>query len=283
MGLTIYSYDQSLTSQRLLYKQTTTLNNLAEQLSTSYKINSASDNASGLMISETLLTNYSGTLMARANIEDTNSLLSTAEADLTSIKENLQAIRDLSIQGGNDTNSQTERDAINSEIQSRLDEINRISNYSSYNDKKLLDGSLTSLNVQTGSESDDTLTIDGSVLTDASTSSLGITVDATSITTHEEYDTLREEVDTALESTEERISNIGSYSSQLNDTNLSLSITSGNLLASESQIRDTDIASAMSYMVNLQILQKASMDVLYLSNKNMSKYSELIQWLTTAI
>ncbi|MGD9581174.1 MAG: flagellin [Vampirovibrionia bacterium] len=277
MGLTIYSYDQSLTSQRLLYKQTTTLNNLAEQLSTSYKINSASDNASGLMISETLLTNYSGTLMARANIEDTNSLLSTAEADLTSIKENLQAIRDLSIQGGNDTNSQTERDAINSEIQSRLDEINRISNYSSYNDKKLLDGSLTSLNVQTGSESDDTLTIDGSVLTDASTSSLGITVDATSITTHEEYDTLREEVDTALESTEERISNIGSYSSQLNDTNLSLSITSGNLLASESQIRDTDIASAMSYMVNLQILQKASMDVLYLSNKNMSKYSELIQ------
>lgn len=276
MGLIINNYKQSVMSNNGLSKQTNTLNKLSERLSTAVKINHASDDSAGLIIAESLLSAYSGTLMARANIEDTVSLLKVADSDLSAIKSNMSVIRELSIRAANDTNGTLERDAINSEIQGRMDEIERISASSSYNGKNLLDGSSTELSVQIGSDSEDLLTLGSDILGNANLATFSLLNDTSKLLSSGDYRSFIDKVDSALEVSSHRISNLGSVTNRLESANMSLSVTSGNLLSSKSLIRDADIAHTMSQMVNSQILQKASVGVLSISNKSNQLYSQLM-------
>lgn len=276
MGLIINNYKQSMMSQRTLSKQTDALSKFSERLSTAVKINHASDDAAGLMIAESLLNAYNGSLMASANIEDTVSMLQVAEGDMMSIKDNLSAIRDLSVRAASDAYGSAERAAINSEIQSRMDEIDRISSSSSYNGKKLLDGSSTELRVQIGSSSDDTLTLDASVLGNANLAALSILDETAALNTGEDYRGFINQIDSALAISGERLSAFGSINNRLESADLSLSVITGNILSSESRIRDADIANTMSQMVNTQILQQASVGVLSITNQAAKAYTQLI-------
>ena len=111
-----------------------------EKLSSGLKINRAGDNAAGLSISEKMRAQIRGLDQASTNSEDGISMIQTAEGALNETHSILQRMRELAVQAGNDTNADTDRDAIQSEINQLTSEINRIGNTTEFNTQKLLNG-----------------------------------------------------------------------------------------------------------------------------------------------
>ncbi len=140
----------SLNAQRNLNTSQTAQSDALQRLSSGMRINSAKDDAAGLAISSRMSSQIAGSNQAIRNANDGISLAQTAEGDLTQISNNLQRMRDLSVQSANATNSASDRAALNAEVQSLAQEIDRVSQSSSFNGVKLLDGSFTAQNFQVG-------------------------------------------------------------------------------------------------------------------------------------
>jgi flagellin len=200
--------------------------------------------------------------------------MQTAEGDLAIIQENLQRIRDLAVQAANGTNGSAERTAIQSEVQQRTTEIDRIASSSSFNAIKLLDGSQSSLSLQIGANATAALNaIDiasGSVnpLESASVSALGMTTAlATAFGSAAAAASFLTQVDTAISTVSSRRSTIGSVQNRLDSAIKSLNIQFENMSASESRIRDVDVADEAAQLTKNQILQQASATLLAQANQ----------------
>src|SRR5690606_30092846 len=115
-----------------------------EKLSSGLRINRAGDDAAGLAISEKMRSQIRGLKMAQKNAQDAISLIQTAEGALQEVHAILQRMRELAVQAANDTNTDDDRTALQNEISELIDEIDRIAQYTEFNTKKLLDGSLAS-------------------------------------------------------------------------------------------------------------------------------------------
>ncbi|AZV45259.1 hypothetical protein BAOM_4681 [Peribacillus asahii] len=133
----------ALNAYRNLSVNNSTTAKSLEKLSSGLRINRASDDAAGLAISEKMRSQIRGLDMAERNALDGISFIQTAEGALSSTHEILQRMRELAIQAGNDSNTDVDRKAIQEEINQLTNEINRISNTTEFNTKKLLDGSLS--------------------------------------------------------------------------------------------------------------------------------------------
>ncbi len=140
----------SLNAQRNLNQSQGAQQTALQRLSSGLRINSAKDDAAGMSISSRMSSQINGTTQAARNANDGISLAQTAEGDLTQISTNLQRMRDLSVQAANATNSASDRAALNNEVQSLAQEIDRVASNSSFNGVKLLDGSFTAQNFQVG-------------------------------------------------------------------------------------------------------------------------------------
>ena len=151
----------SLNSQRSLNMSQTSLATSLQRLSSGLRINSAKDDAAGLAISDRMNAQIRGINQATRNANDGISLAQTAEGDLDQIGNNLQRMRELAVQAGNATNSASDREALNLEVQSLAAEIDRVAQNSSFNGTKLLDGSFVAQNFQIGANgtTNDRLTI----------------------------------------------------------------------------------------------------------------------------
>jgi len=150
----------SLNAQRNL---TTSQNSLAtslERLSSGLRINSAKDDAAGLAISERFTTQIRGLNQAGRNASDAVSLSQTAEGALGEVTNNLQRIRELAVQSANATNSASDREALDLEVQQRLAEIDRISSQTSFNGQKILDGTFGNAAFQVGANVGETISLD---------------------------------------------------------------------------------------------------------------------------
>ncbi|PBS12467.1 flagellin [Lysobacteraceae bacterium NML93-0792] len=170
----------SLNAQRNLATNSASLSTSIQRLSSGQRINSAKDDAAGLAISERFTTQIRGMNQAARNANDGISLAQTAEGALGEIGNNLQRIRELAVQSRNATNSDSDRIALNAEVTQLKAEIQRVSEQTSFNDKKLLDGSFTAQAFQVGANQGQTITIDS--IANASTAALGeweSTVEAT--------------------------------------------------------------------------------------------------------
>src|SRR5690606_19844081 len=132
----------SLNAQRNLNSTQSDANVALQRLSSGLRINSAKDDAAGLAISERFQSQITGLNMAQRNANDGISLAQTTEGALNEITNNLQRIRELAVQSANASNSPSDREALNAEVQQRIQEINRISGQTSFNGLKILDGSL---------------------------------------------------------------------------------------------------------------------------------------------
>ncbi|MBV1952477.1 MAG: flagellin [Cycloclasticus sp.] len=161
----------SLTAQRNLNTSQGALNTSLERLSSGLRINSAKDDAAGLGISERFTAQINGLNQAQRNANDGISLAQTAEGDLAAIGNNLQRIRELSVQSANATNSASDRAALQAEVSQLTSEINRVAEQSSFNSVNLLDGSFTAQNFQVGANAGETVAI--ASIVDARTSQLG--------------------------------------------------------------------------------------------------------------
>jgi flagellin len=133
------------------------LNTALERLSSGLRINSAKDDAAGLAISERMSSQIRGLNQAARNASDGISLSQTAEGALTQISDNLQRIRELSIQAANATNTANDRAALQAEVTQLTAEIQRVSTQTQFNGMNLLDGSFSTINFQVGANANQTI------------------------------------------------------------------------------------------------------------------------------
>lgn len=142
MGLRINQNIAALNAHRNLVATDNALSKSLERLSSGFRINRAADDAAGLAISEKLRAQVRGLAQAIRNAQDGISMIQTAEGALNEVHAMLQRMRELALQAANDTLSDEDRAAINQEIQQLRAEINNVSNRTTFNGKRLLDGSL---------------------------------------------------------------------------------------------------------------------------------------------
>ncbi|EHJ05411.1 flagellin [Marinobacter manganoxydans] len=151
----------SLNAQRNLNASQGQANVALERLSSGLRINSAKDDAAGLAISERFQSQIAGLNQAQRNANDGISLAQTAEGAMDEITNNLQRIRELAVQSANATNSISDRQALNQEVQQRIEEINRIASQTSFNGLKVLDGTFATQTFQVGANTGETIAISG--------------------------------------------------------------------------------------------------------------------------
>ena len=151
----------SLNAQRNLNASQGQANVALERLSSGLRINSAKDDAAGLAISERFQSQIAGLNQAQRNANDGISLAQTAEGAMDEITNNLQRIRELAVQSANATNSPSDRQALNQEVQQRIEEINRIAAQTSFNGLKVLDGTFDTQTFQVGANTGETIAISG--------------------------------------------------------------------------------------------------------------------------
>ncbi|MFT4767507.1 MAG: flagellin [Glaciecola sp.] len=161
----------SLTSQRNLNSSQNDVATSLQRLSSGLRINSAKDDAAGLAISERFTAQIRGLNQAARNASDGISLAQTAEGDLAQITNNLQRIRELSVQSANATNSSSDRQALQAEVDQLVAEIDRVAVQSNFNGVNLLDGGFLAQQFQVGANAGQTITVDS--IASARTSSLG--------------------------------------------------------------------------------------------------------------
>lgn len=159
MALSINTNVASLNAQRNVAKSQEGLTTSLQRLSTGLRINSAKDDSAGLAISERFSSQIRGLNQAARNANDGISLVQTAEGALTEVGSNLQRIRELAVQASNGTNTQADRDALNSEVTQLKSEIQRVSEQTNFNGTKLLDGSFSGVAFQVGANAGETITI----------------------------------------------------------------------------------------------------------------------------
>ncbi|MET0617591.1 MAG: flagellin [Luteibacter sp.] len=159
MALTINTNIMSLNAQRNLSTSQTKLSSAIERLSSGMRINSAKDDAAGLAISTRFTTQINGLNRAVQNANDGISLSQTTESALDEVTNNLQRIRELAVQSTNASNSDSDRAALDAEVQQRLSEVTRIATQTNFNGMKVLDGSANSLSFQVGANVGEVITV----------------------------------------------------------------------------------------------------------------------------
>jgi flagellin len=229
-----------------------------EKLSSGFRINRAADDAAGLVNSESLRSQVGGLKVASRNAQDGISVAQTAEGALNEVHSILQRMRDLAVQranaGGNSTSANT---AIDNEYAALASEVGRIGTSTEFNGNKLLDGSYTAAKgtFQVGANSGDTVSLDLSTV-DLTAISTALGSTASSIST----------VDTQIGAVSDARGTMGAFQNRLEHTVANLGVAVENLSASESRIRDTDMAQEMTTFSRNQILDQAGTAMLAQAN-----------------
>jgi flagellin len=161
MAMTINTNVASINAQRNLGLSGNSLSTSMQRLSSGLRVNSAKDDAAGLAISERMKAQSGGLTVAARNANDGISLAQTAEGALGKVGDMLQRVRELAVQSSNATNSQSDRDALQSEVSQLVSEIDRVAKTTSFNGTKILDGSFAGGVFQVGANAGDNITVGG--------------------------------------------------------------------------------------------------------------------------
>ncbi|MCL4219234.1 MAG: flagellin FliC [Candidatus Hydrogenedentes bacterium] len=260
MGLRINTNVAALNAARILRGSTVQLNRSLEKLATGLRINRAADDAAGLAISESFQTIIRGSAVAQRNSQDGISLVQTAEGALSETTNMLQRIRELAVQAANGTQSTSNRAALDAEVQQLLAQIDDIAFDTEFNGLFVLSSAQT-VTLQAGARGGQTLSIG---VTGASTSDLSIsTVTISSVTTAV---SALSTIDAALNTVNTLRSSFGAFQNRLEFTINVLAIQEENSTASNSALRDADIARETITFTRNQILVSAGTAVLAQSN-----------------
>jgi flagellin len=246
MSLRIQNNIEAFNAHRNLVGTSDKLGKSMERLSSGYRINRAADDAAGLAISERLRAQVRGIGQAQRNAQDAVSLVQTAEGSLDEVHSMLQRARELAVQYKNGSLSEADQTAIQSEINQLASEVERIGTSSEFNGIKLLNAEAT-VTFQVGAN-------DGEVIT-VSTISLGGAIGAAAFELGAETDI--SELDVAIGAVSTQRAQFGAVQNRLEHTLNNLAVYQENLTASESRIRDVDMAAEMVEFTKLQILQQA--------------------------
>jgi flagellin len=246
-----------------------------EKLSSGYRINRAADDAAGLGISEKMRGQIGGLSQAQRNAQDGISLVQTAEGSLSEVHSMLQRVRDLKVQHGNGTLSTDDQSAIEAEIGQIGSEIKSIVDNTKFNGTKLLDNT-TGFKFQVGANDNETISTGAIGLSAAvgtsgtgGLSELMAISDAASAKTALSTGALSTiaGIDNAVKNVSNTRGNLGAIQNRLESRLNNLATYQENLTASESRIRDVDMAAEMTKFTKLNILQQAGTSMLAQANQ----------------
>ncbi|QHM75121.1 Flagellin [Mixta theicola] len=277
----------SLTTQNNLNKSQSSLGSAIERLSSGLRINSAKDDAAGQAIANRFTSNINGMTVAARNANDGISMAQTAEGALSEINNNLQRVRDLTVQAQNSTNSASDIDSIQAEVNQRMAEINRVTKQTDFNGTKILDNTASKdFSFQVGAKDGETIsiTMDASSgwnkydATSASGSGTATIAASDRKVQTQGFDVLANAgatdgtgplavVDAAIKNVDTQRSTLGASQNRFESTVTNLNNTVTNLSAARSRIQDSDYATEVSNMSRAQILQQAGSSVLAQANQ----------------
>ena len=243
-----------------------------EKLSSGYRINRAGDDAAGLSISEKMRSQIRGLNKAASNAQDGISLVQVAEGALNETHSILQRMNELATQAANDTNTSTDRTAIQAEIDQLTSEINRIQSTTQFNTMNLLDGTFSSKNLQVGSLSGQSI---GISIKNMDASSLG--VNALKVSSFASAGSSMDKIQSAINLVSTQRSTLGALQNRLEHTINNLNTTAENTQAAESRIRDVDMATEMVEYSKNNILAQAGQSMLAQANQATQGVLSLLQ------
>ncbi|EMT6577294.1 flagellin [Providencia rettgeri] len=259
----------SLTTQNNLNRSQSVLGTAIERLSSGSRINSAKDDAAGQAIANRFTANVKGLTQAARNANDGISIAQTTEGALNEINDNLQRIRELTVQAKTGTNSESDLGSISEEITQRLEEIDRISTQTKFNGVEVLTDKAKDLDIQVGANDDEVITIK---LTEVNADKLGLGTDkifkGTAAAGNVEFDeNALATLDTAISTIDSNRSQLGAIQNRFQSTINNLNNSVNNQSAARSRIEDADFATEVSNMSRGQILQQAGTAVLAQANQ----------------
>lgn len=256
-----------------------------EKLSSGLRINRAGDDASGLAVSEKLRSQIRGLNQAQKNIENGISFIQTTEGYLQETQDILHRVRELSVQSANGIYTQEDRLQIQVEVSQLVDEINRIASHAQFNGMNILTGSFAResaggavMRFQVGANMDQSEQMFIGTMT---AQSLGLQAaqgqeGMISISTVESANQAIGVVDSALKTINKQRADLGAYQNRFEMASKGVSIAAENMQASESNIRDVDMASEMVSFVKNQILNQANTAMLAQANLKSQSVMQLL-------
>lgn len=262
----------ALRSQNGINKATMNLNTAMERLSTGKRINSAKDDAAGLAIASRMTSQVRGLSAAMRNANDGISLAQTAEGAMGEVGNMLQRVRELAVQSANGTNSTSDRTAIQAEVTQLLGQINDIANTTTFNGTKLVDGTATSLAIQTGINAGDSVTLS---IASMKTADLG--VGAITLATQAGASAALTLIDTAIDTVNSSRAGLGAVQNRFEATVSNLTSTVTNLTEARSRIEDADFSAETTQLAKAQILNQASTAMLAQANQSQQGVLSLIR------
>ncbi|CBV44237.1 flagellin [Halomonas elongata] len=279
----------ALIGQNNLSSAQNSLQQAQERLSSGLRINSAADDAAGQAIANRMTSTVTGLNQAARNANDGISLAQTAEGALDQVNDNLQRIRELTVQAQNDTNTAQDIDSIQEEVNERLSEIDRVTSQTEFNGRGLFgDGAGTSFSIQVGAKDGETISIsiadsagDGTSTTSGGWNmhtSTGVDVSAQTVGGEARsestfgFDVLETDalavLDNHIGNVDEARSNLGAMQNRFETALDNIETTSTNLQSARSRIEDADYAEEVSNMTRAQILEQAGTSILAQANQS---------------
>jgi len=254
MALTINSNSSASTINQLGHAQKNLASSL-EKISSGRRINKAADDAAGMAIADLLLSQARGMGQALRNANDAISIAQVADSALSQSTELVQSIRVKALQAANASQSTESRQALQSDINNSLAQLDRIAQNTTYNGQQLLSGTFTGKEVQVGANSGETikLSIASAVAGNLGSSTLGNLSEINVLSPESAQDAIMI-ADAALEQINAARAEIGSTQNQLASTINNLTATGTNLLSAASSISDVDLAEEAIDFNSLKVL-----------------------------
>lgn len=232
-----------------------------EKLSSGMRINKAGDDASGLAVSEKLRSQIGGLQQAQRNAQNGISFLQTAEGSMQEMHSILHRMRELSIQAANQIYSPDDRVQIQVEVSQLKQELDRIVDVTSFNQLKILDGSLKDMRFHVGPNKDQVISVS---IDDMGTKALK--VDGVNTASALAANNSLGSIDSAVNAVSKQRANVGAWQNRMGHVVNALSVAAENLTAAESRIRDTDMAKEITEFTRSEILTQVGTAMLVQAN-----------------
>jgi flagellin len=270
MGLRIQNNVEAFNTHRQLTATATQASKSMEKLSSGYRINRAADDAAGLGISEKMRGQIGGLAQAQKNAQDGISAVQTAEGALAEVHSMLQRVRDLKVQFSNGTLDQNDKSSIGAEVGEIAKELKSILDDTEFNGKAVFSNDFT---FQVGANDNETISFASTGLSQT-TANGGISdiasisaADAASVALNTGVLAVISDIDKAIENVSKVRGQLGATQNRLEHRLTNLATYQENLTASESRIRDVDMAAEMTKFTKLNILQQAGTSMLAQANQ----------------
>ena len=262
----------AMNAHRQMKTNTTSTGKAIEKLSSGLRINRAGDDAAGLAISEKMRSQIRGLNQGSTNAQDGISLVQTTEGALTETHSMLQRLKTLAVQSSNGTYTDSDRALIQKEVDQLTTEITRIASQTEFNGLNVLSNNGQTVKFQVGNKDGQTISVTMKAM-DAKT----LKLDTLDMSTSAKAPKTLTTIEAAIKTVSEHRATLGAVQNRLEHTIASTDTTSENLQASESRIRDTDMAKEMMEYTKSNILTQAAQSMLAQANSAPNSVLSLLQ------